>query len=240
VNLDALDWATATLLATPARVTPARVIVLLHEYARTGREPVRDAAEAALADALDRLAREPDALERCQWLGALASARVFTDDDGLTAIIEAHLPVAIDEVERTVRAAYEPGEGLLDRPLADQIRCAAALVTAFELTGRLPYSMMAEELWQFVRRAAWEETSGALRSTFKVNCEASQLCARLAVLHHDPEYMAAAVVAAGAEYGEDAERLLRWACDRYREHADCAADFGLALVHWFALHPHPN
>jgi uncharacterized protein YyaL (SSP411 family) len=240
VNLAALDWATATLLATPEIVTPSRVIVLLHEYARTGRSDIRDAAEAALADGLDRLAREPDPLERCQWLGALASARVFADDEHLTAIVETHLPATIDAVEHTVRATYEPGEGLLDRPIADQIRCAAALVTAFELTGRLPYSMMAEELWQFARRASWDGTAGALRSTFKVNCDASQLCTRLAVLHHDPEYIAAAVVAVGADYADDAERLLRWACDRYREHAECADAFGLALVHWFALRAHPN
>ena len=54
----------------------------------------------------------------------------------------------------SIGGSYRPGEGLVrDRDgvrvrcsLADHVRGASALLTAFELTGRLPYSMLAEEL----------------------------------------------------------------------------------------------
>ena len=63
------------------------------------------------------------------------------------------MPRAIDELEHAVAASYRPGEGLVGSgPAAgrgsadDHVRAASALLTAFEMTGRLPYSMLAEEL----------------------------------------------------------------------------------------------
>ena len=62
---------------------------------------------------------------------------------------------AIDQLERVVGGGYRPGDGLVARSatasrrrgsVADHVRGASALLTALELTGRLPYSMLAEEL----------------------------------------------------------------------------------------------
>ncbi len=68
---------------------------------------------------------------------------------------------AIDQLERVVGGSYRPGEGLvrdLDGVRArgsvdDHVRGASALLTAFEITGRLPYSMLAEELIAVAGRA---------------------------------------------------------------------------------------
>src|SRR5262249_51918639 len=68
-------------------------------------------------------------------------------------------PAPIDELERIVGAAYRPGEGLVDIPAqrrasaAEHVGAASTLLTAFELTGRLPYSMLAEELMQVALRS---------------------------------------------------------------------------------------
>jgi hypothetical protein len=75
---------------------------------------------------------------------------------------------AIDELERIVAAAYRPGEGVSQTAaaglprgrLADQTSAASALLTAFECTSRLPYSMLAEELMQFARRTLWDADAG--------------------------------------------------------------------------------
>src|SRR5205814_10059393 len=84
-----------------------------------------------------------------------------TDIDHAAASIEgclaaAHLldpqvvvPPAIDELERVVGSAYRVGEGLTGGSVADHVRLASALLTAYEVTARLPYSMLAEELLQF-------------------------------------------------------------------------------------------
>jgi len=75
----------------------------------------------------------------------------------------------IDGLERVVGTAYRPGEGvahLVTDPggarglLADHVRCASALLTAYWRTARLPYSMLAEELMQFARRTLWDERDG--------------------------------------------------------------------------------
>ena len=68
---------------------------------------------------------------------------------------------AVDELERVVSLAYRPGESLPrslrspDEPdggVEEHVAAAAALLTAHGLTARLPYSMLAEELIQPVRR----------------------------------------------------------------------------------------
>lgn len=236
----ALDWATTTILGAAGPPTPSRVLVLLHEYARTARADVGQAAESALTRALEEFDTIADPIARCEWLGVFVAARVFAADPRLQTMVDTALGSVIDGVEHSIRASYEPGDGLLERSIDEHIRVAGALVTAFELTGRLPYSMLAEELYQHARRRAWRDLDGALGAPFAVNCAASVLCSRLAVLHGEPEYMAAAVVAATADYARDAERLIRWASAAYQDHADAAADFGLALVHWFALGALPN
>jgi hypothetical protein len=69
------------------------------------------------------------------------------------ARLDAHrslIPEAIDRLELIVSRAYRPGEGI--GTFGDHVRAASALLTAYSLTGRLPYSMLAEELMVILRR----------------------------------------------------------------------------------------
>lgn len=145
------------------------------------------------------------------------------------------VPVAIDELERVVGIAYRPGVGLaalLSVPDGDRgqlgahVRVSAALLTGYEITGRLPYAMLAEELMQFTLRESRDERD------FVLNCEAARVLIRLAALHDTPAYRAAAVLAPDADYGSDAARVLQALEPAFREHGVDAAVFGLALTEW--------
>jgi hypothetical protein len=111
------------------------------------------------------------------------------------------IQVTIDELERIVGATYEPGQGVSGE-LPDQIAAASALLTAYQRTSRLPYSMLAEELVQSARRLSWTSAS------FELNCEAAVVLYRLAALHRADEYRETAVVAPDADYEGDAARIL--------------------------------
>jgi len=133
----------------------------------------------------------------------------------------AGLQAAIDELERLVGAAYEPGEGLSGAAaggraqLADHVSAASALLTAYECTGRLPYSMLAEELMQFVARTLGDAdeigfVDGETASKpFAVNCEAVSVLYRLDALHRSAEYLEAAVVAQSLKSRQPGERHRR-------------------------------
>jgi hypothetical protein len=152
------------------------------------------------------------------------------------------LQAAVDELERLVGAAYEPGEGLSRAAgggrarLGDHVSAASALLTAYECTGRLPYSMLAEELMQFAARtlgdaAAAGFTDGDTTSKpFALNCEAASVLHRLSALHRSDEYREAAVIAPSADYGRDAERILRWLAPEVPEAGFAGAVYGLAAV----------
>jgi hypothetical protein len=134
------------------------------------------------------------------------------------------VPAAIDHLEHVVGGAYQPGQGVRGSA-ADQVRAASALLTAFEVTGRLPYSMLAEELMQIARREPWPDTD------LIGQCGAARVLCRLASLHDDDGYRGAAVIAAGADYRGDAARIL--AAQSPRAHAapaSHAAAYGLALL----------
>ena len=60
--------------------------------------------------------------------------------DGAIGCVAGH-----EELERAVDERYEPGEGARG-PAREQLELAGALLTAFVLTDRLPYSMLAEEI----------------------------------------------------------------------------------------------
>jgi len=62
------------------------------------------------------------------------------------------------------------------------------------------------------------------------------LCS-LAALHADADYRRAAVVAPAASYVDDARRLAASLGGHAGEHPQDAADFGRALLEWFALEP---
>src|SRR5439155_1129927 len=114
---------------------------------------------------------------------------------------------------------------------------SSALLAAYTVSARLPYSMLAEELMQFIRRTRWDETAGCFTDgdsetgeMLRLNCAAARVLCRLAALHRDPDYVAAAVVAAGALYADDAGRILTSQQEVARAAGlDESAAYGLAL-----------
>ncbi|PWT86669.1 MAG: hypothetical protein C5B57_00665 [Blastocatellia bacterium] len=165
--------------------------------------------------------------------------------------LAALVPEAIDELERIVAGAYRPGEGLASvlnesssarGRLVDHIRGSSALLSAYQLTGRLPYSMLAEELMQFAHRTFWREPVAAFcdagidrGESFLLNCEGARVLSRLAGLHLDDEYRKAAVVAKTADYAHDAARILNAHAAWYREPWVQSSAYGLALIECFGL-----
>jgi hypothetical protein len=154
----------------------------------------------------------------------LASAHIFHAD--------ARFQDAIDALEGIVGGSYRPGDGVghqihrADGPrgsLADHICLASALLTAFHLTGRLPYSMLAEELVQT------SMPSIAGDPAFGEACDAARALCRLAALHDDADYRASAVIA-DADYRADAGRVLERLAAQLDESGADLALFGLALT----------
>ena len=116
----------------------------------------------------------------------------------------------VDELERIVGLVYRPGEMLprslrnpddSDGGIEEHAAAAAALLTAHDLTGRLPYSMLAEELIQPMRRN--RDNGGIL-----ARCTLAGVLGRLARLHDDDEYVRAAVVARSRDYRGEARAIL--------------------------------
>jgi len=150
------------------------------------------------------------------------------------------VPPAIDELERFIGGAYRPGEGLKvagaravqasERDaLAMHVVASSALLTAFEVTGRLPYSMLAEELMQPVRRVSAAED-------LVWDCRTVRVLCRLAALHDDAGYRAAAVLAPDADYRADAARILRaHASEALEAEVADAALYGIALRELISL-----
>ena len=159
------------------------------------------------------------------------------------------LAAAIDELERVVGAVYRPGDGVgrfISEPdrergrLGDQVRAASALVTAFGVTGRLPYSMLAEELMQFAKRTLWDEQGGGFfdglgPKPFGLNCEAARVLCRLEALHRDEEYRQVAVLATATAYASDAGHTLASQTPDRRDCGFAAAAYGIALTEWLHL-----
>ena len=177
--------------------------------------------------------------------GLQAAWPALTRIDELAASVEACLRAAeivdpgglvqdaIDHLERVIGGSYRPGDGLVRERdgirvrcgIDDHVRSASALLTAFELTGRLPYAMLAEELIAIARREP--EASGEL----VIRCELARVLCRLAALHDDPGYRGAAVIATGADYRAEASRVLSAESARARAGTpSAAAAYGLALL----------
>ncbi len=214
-------------------------------------EAIGLSADARLLDAATRLIA---ALQR-EW-GAPSSVEgsAVSVDAALRACgvldLPAIAPPAVDELERVVAASYRPGEGLLEPhdagaaggQLANYIFLASALLTAYEISGRLPYSMLAEELVQAARRRYWRDSAGCFetagvthRDLFRLNCEGARLLCRLAALHRDPDYRAAAVIRDEAAYADDAARILEAYAEDVAALGAAAAVYGLALGERLAL-----
>jgi hypothetical protein len=132
---------------------------------------------------------------------------------------------AIDELERLVGAGYRPGAGIQPREgaprLIDQVATAAALLTAFGVTARLPYAMLAEELVQFSQRTLVPDSLTA-------SCALVRLLCRVDALHRDADYQQVAIVAPHADYRRDARQLLERVEPECRSAGSAAAVFALA------------
>jgi len=158
---------------------------------------------------------------------------------------------AVDELERVVACAYRPEEGLahvttrgsdVRGHLTDHVALSASLLTAYFISARLPYSMLAEEVMQYARRSLWNEQDGAFVAStvdrdqpFAANCDAARVLCRLAALHADPEYVKAAVVAPHADYAHDAARVLSDKGQSDRNAGTSSAAYGLALAEWLEI-----
>jgi hypothetical protein len=144
---------------------------------------------------------------------------------------------AIDALERVVAGVYRPGQGVAHEMtkttfvrggLSDHVRSASTLLTAYLLTARLPYAMLADELMQSVLRIppAGPEDRDV---SFAVNCDLARVFCRLAALHRDEEYRRTAVLAVDEDYAAEAAQTLDALASSVRERGVDAAPFGLAL-----------
>jgi uncharacterized protein YyaL (SSP411 family) len=223
---DGLARAVDRRLDDQTTIERARWVTAFAEATTVSEDPrLADAARAAI----ETLVGEWPSLTIVDEAGASIDACLSA-----SALVERRTLVGsgVDELERIVAAAYRPGFGIAHTiearahergGVADHVRMASALLTAFDLTGRLPYSMLAEELIQSSRPA--------LLSTldFAVGCDASRVVGRLARLHADADYRGAAVMATSADYRADASRILARLPDQLRGADADAALYALAL-----------
>jgi hypothetical protein len=253
LELDTIVAHLAEAAAASDAIEPVVVRFLLAEYAASGSDTLSAVVGHALALALDQHEAAP-AAQRPEWLLLFANAAVWSDDDrvrdaaasllagvdmrdatAIDAVLQAamtiddraRLSTAVDHLERLIGRGYEPGDGVA---AADQFAVAAALLTAFDITGRLPYAMLAEELVQTAQRR--RETHDGVESA----CRAAHVLSRLAALYADEDYRRAAIVAATADYRRDSELLLDAYAPRALETPRDAACYGLALAQWLGLH----
>lgn len=250
-----LEEGVLAALARDEDVDACALQFLLRRYQTAGGAELGDIVGRALAGALTADAGAGSVCESASRLVLFVEATALSDDERLvpamdallarlrgawaapaleesTAAIGACLHAAgvstfqsiaadaIDALEHAVGRVYRPGDGVGGG--ADQVRAASALLTAYSVCGRLPYSMLAEELIQSTRRGAVTD--------FAASCEAARVLCRLAALHDDPDYRAAAVLAPGANYRRDAEGLLaRQTAEALRRGA-AGAIYGVAVL----------
>lgn len=236
MNRSAIEWARhAVVAADPRDHSPEAVLFLLREYVSGGASAVRDAAEQGLTNSLEMGLADTDPCRRMQRLHVLSKAAAISDDERLRDRLADALPSAVDALETRVRRAYEPGEGLLDETCGAQLRCTSALLAAFDLSGRLPYAMLAEELLQQARTRWWNDDCATYDAVFEDSCVALRVLCELVRLHADPTYRAAATLTPGSCCADDARRLAAVLIGLSLEHPQRAGYFGCALLEWFAL-----
>jgi len=162
---------------------------------------------------------------------------------------------ALDELERVIGIAYEPGDGMAQQlttrvripgDLATHVATSLALLQAFDATGRLPYPMLAEELMAHVERRSHVGPVGGVEGVkgdehlervapvaSVASLDAARVLARLASLQRDPDYRAVAVTRGDGD--RSAERHLRaFDLAAARDPALMAA-YGLALEAWLQV-----
>lgn len=186
-----------------------------------------EAADASDDTRLRDVASELAAKARQNWrdtesIGACADS-VDAYLRALPLLPDGSAQLAIDELERLIAVAYEPGEGIVGSA-DDEVHVASALLTAFALTDRLPYAMLAEELLQHARRSVCDATT----VPFAFVCAAAASLSRMAALHQVADYRNAAVIAPNADYRADAVRMLEQVAPEAHSHGIGAAPYALA------------
>ena len=146
---------------------------------------------------------------------AYLQALPFVDDGSVQA--------PIDELEGLVARSYEPGCGI-EGGVEQDVSVASALLTAFAVTDRIPYAMLAEELL----RHAHVAVSDVKMLPFLTACHVAQVLSRMAALHQHPEYRTAAVIAPNADYASDAGQMLEQIARDAEASGIAAAAYGLA------------
>lgn len=255
-------------LAAGEHVPAAALVLLVREYAATGRDAVGTALAPALAALLDDAPGE--GLDAATRLGLLVEAAGVSDDDRVPEAIArlarrvargwpdrgpldramasiepvlraasaldltSLLADALDELERLIGLHYEPGAGLDGHAAsraathADYVAAARTLLTAYDITGRLPYAMLAEELMRHVRDRR-PEIGDPGTHAYHLVCETARVLIRLAMLHDDTDYRAAAVVMPGADYAREADDTLGELASQVDAHGADAASYALAV-----------
>lgn len=176
--------------------------------------------------------------DRNGWMAwaALRAARVLDDPSAAAAVIEG--------LERVLAAAYRRGAGLAhwvgasdDAPqglLADQVWASAALLEAYEASGRPVYLDLAAELMLYCRRHLWDEDAGGFYDRpvgtadpgllaepvkpLAANCEAACVLARLATLTGRDDLW------------QDARKILAALAPTYREYGVAGAAYARASL----------
>jgi hypothetical protein len=233
---DALEPALAEALelAREEQGTPRRsewLAALADATSVSDDERLRGAASTLAANLAEEWPSRGTVEEAMQAIGSCLEAAGLLGSDRLIAS-------AVDELERVVAVSYEPGDGLgryagsatrVSGELGDHVAAARALLAAYDLTGRLPYSMLAEELIQFARGVWWDSGAGVFRGSFIENCSVARVLCRLAALHADDEYHRLAAVTPGVDYAVDAERILDRLTSACGEQGSEAARYAIAL-----------
>jgi hypothetical protein len=230
--------------------------------AATQAAALRVYAEGCASIADDRWRQDARRLAGCvanRWLPRDPGRAAYTDTTadlaGAALLCAAALEdfdlarQALFSLENDALGTYRPGHGVAHSPaegaphlLSDHVCVIRALLDTHELTGELPYSMLAEELgWLLLRRFA-DADAGAFRDRvhpddarddagrlaepwhpFRTNALAAHVLARLSTVSGEPEFAAAAVAA------------LTWSAGRWRAHGLDAASCGIAaldLIDW--------
>jgi hypothetical protein len=213
---------------TLARATWLHVFTEAATLSADGR--LVDAAHALVTSLSEEWPQSTFVDETAASIDACLAASQLVDPAEIVA-------AAIDALEHVVGRSYRPGDGVAHRierggdgrgELADHVRLAAALLTGFEITGRLPYSMLAEELMETSRE------SRARSLDFAPCCEAARVLCRLAALHGDAEYRAAAVIS-DADHRADAEQILGRLGAAPTDETTNVALYGIALTEYHQL-----
>lgn len=191
------------------------------------------ADEPLVAEAIARLT----GILRAAWTDASIPVAAAALEACLrAAMLDEHRSLAqpsIDQLERIVKAAYKPGSGV--GACANQIAMAGALLAAHQLSGRLPYSMLAEELVAAARPLMENEFD------FLTACHAARVLCHLAALHDDERYRRAAVVAPSSDYRREASTILdRLSDEAAGRGAAAVAIYGVALLELESSNPNPN